>query len=111
MTTGKARVEAARQWIQDTADRVRWFPLLLVRLTVGVVFIQSGWGKLHSLDKVTDFFTSLKIPAPAFQAHLVATTEFVGGTLVLVGLFARLAAVPLMFTMVVAILTAKGDDL
>lgn len=107
----KARFEMLRQWVMETAERLRWLPLLLTRLTVGVVFLQSGWGKLHSLEKVTDFFTSLKIPAPAFQAHLVATTEFVGGILMLAGLLSRVAAVPLTITMVVAILTAKTDDL
>ena len=78
----------------------------LARLTVGMVFLQSGWGKLHDLDKVTHYFTELGLAAPAFQARLVSATEFVCGGLVLVGLATRVAAVPLIVVMCVAIRTA-----
>jgi putative oxidoreductase len=83
----------------------------LARLTVGLVFIGTGWGKLHTLSDVTDYFASLGIPAPGFNARLAATTEFVGGLLVLVGLGTRIAVLPMAFTMVVAILTAKRGDI
>lgn len=87
-----------------------WLPGLLSRVTIGFIFIQSGWGKLHHLDKVVAFFASLGIPAPQLQAPFVAGVEFVCGTLVLLGLLTRIAAVPLIGTMVVAILTAKLKD-
>ena len=95
----------------DLARFLSWLPPLAARFTLGWLFIQSGWGKLHHLDKVVAFFTSLGLPAPSFQAHLVATTEFAGGLLVLAGLCTRLAALPLSTIMVVAILTAKRDEL
>ena len=38
--------------------------LLLVRLYWGFQMMQTGWGKLHNLAKVTDFFISLGIPLP-----------------------------------------------
>jgi len=88
-----------------------WFPPALTRLTLGVVFMGTGWGKLHSLDKVTEFFTQLHIPAPSFNAALVATSELVCGAFLLVGLFARLAAIPLIATMCVALATAKSGDI
>ena len=87
-----------------------WLSPVLARLTVGVVFFQSGWGKLHSLDKVTDFFTELAIPAPYFQARLASGAEFVCGALLLVGLATRFAAVPLIIVMCVAIRTALWDQ-
>lgn len=87
-----------------------WLLPTLARLTLGLVFIAAGWGKLHSLPEVTEFFITLKIPFPGFNAHLVAATELVAGGLVLVGLAARLAALPLVVTMVVAIVTAKLGD-
>lgn len=87
-------------------DSVRWLAAVLARLTVGLVFFQSGWAKLHDLAKVTDYFTELGLPAPAFQAGLASTTEFVCGGLLLVGLATRFAAVPLIVTMCVAIRTA-----
>ena len=95
-----------RALLLEAAARLRFLPPLLARIAVGAVFIQSGWGKLHNLEQVTDFFRSLGIPAPELQAPFVATVELVGGTLLLVGLGARFAAVPLMITMMVATLTA-----
>jgi putative oxidoreductase len=87
-----------------------WLPGLISRLTIGYIFIQSGWGKLHHLDKVVAFFTSLGIPAPQLQAPFVASVELGCGTLVLIGLLTRLAAIPLIATMIVAILTARLKD-
>jgi putative oxidoreductase len=83
------------------------FPPLLARLTLGIVFVESGWGKLHALDRVTAFFTELGIPFPGLQAPFVAATELVCGLLLLVGLATRWAALPLAATMIVAVLTAQ----
>jgi putative oxidoreductase len=88
-----------------------WLPPLVARITIASVFIESGWGKLHHIDKVIGFFTDLGLPAPAFQAHLVATTEFAGGILILAGLFTRFASVPLMIIMFVALRTAGRADI
>ena len=84
---------------------------LLARVTLGVVFAGTGWGKLQHLDKVTAYFTELGLPMPHAQAALVGTTELVGGALILVGLASRLVSLPLLATMVVAILTAKRAEL
>ena len=87
-----------------------WLGPTLGRIVVGVVFVQSGWGKLHDLAKVTDYFASLGLPKPAFQAALASTTEFVCGALVLVGFATRFAVVPLIITMCVAIRSALWDQ-
>jgi putative oxidoreductase len=91
-------------------EKTDWIPPLLARLTLGVIFAESGWGKLHNLPKVIAFFTELGIPAPSLQAPFVAGVEFVGGLLLFIGLFTRLAAIPLSATMLVAIATAKMGD-
>src|ERR1051325_5809869 len=96
--------------LRAVGDKLTFIGPTLARLTVGRVFIGTGWGKLPSLGDVTDFFASLHIPAPGFNARLAASTEFFGGLLVLVGLGARLASLPPAFTMVVAILPAKRAD-
>lgn len=83
---------------------------LLLRLTLGIVFISSGWGKLNDLDKVTEFFTELGIVAPKLNAVVVACTECFGGVAVLFGLATRLSALPLAFTMVVALVTVLLPD-
>jgi putative oxidoreductase len=93
------------------ADRLSFLGPTLARLTVGLVFVGTGWGKLHSIPDVTEFFRTLHIPGPGFHARLVAGTEFFGGLLILVGLGTRLVSLPLAFTMVVAIVTAKRDNL
>ena len=92
-------------------DKLGFMGPTLARLTLASVFIGTGWGKLNNLGSTIEYFTSLHIPAPGFNARLAAGTEFVGGILLLVGLFTRLAALPMAFTMVIAILTAKRDDL
>lgn len=83
---------------------------LLARVTLGVLFMSTGWGKLRNLEKVSAFFAELGIPAPAFQATLVSYVELIGGALILVGLLTRFAAIPLVVSMAVAILTAKRDE-
>lgn len=92
-------------------SQVNWLPPLLARITVGFIFAESGWGKIHNVEKVAEFFTELMIPAPLFQAYLVAYTELIAGTLLLVGLATRLASIPLIITMVVALRTAKAEDI
>jgi putative oxidoreductase len=93
-----------------TAGKLSALAPLLIRLTLGLVFITSGWGKLHGLADVTSFFQTLGIPLPGLNAAVVASTEFFGGLLLLVGLGTRLVALPLAFTMVIAILTARWSE-
>ena len=97
--------------LRTLANKSSFLGPTLARLTLGVLFMGTGWGKLHSLPDLVQFFTDLHIPAPAFQARLVASTEFFGGLMLLLGLGARLVSVPLAVTMVVAILTAKRADI
>ena len=107
----KTLVERTQARLEKLTKQLSFLGPLLARITLGVVFIGTGWGKLHSLEKVTEFFTNLHLPAPHLQAILVGTTELVGGSLLLVGLGTRLVAAPLAFTMLIAILTAKRDEI
>jgi putative oxidoreductase len=100
-----------RTSLLSAADRLSWVPPTLARVAVGVVFAGSGWGKLHHLDKITSFFTELGLPAPGFNAVLVSSAELICGVLILVGLLTRLAAIPLIVVMAVAILTAKRSEI
>jgi putative oxidoreductase len=79
----------------------------LARVTVGWVFVTTGWGKLNNLPDIVAYFAELGIPYPELQAPFVATIELVCGALVLAGLFTRLASIPLIGTMIVAIATAQ----
>ena len=87
-------------------------PLLLaIRIDWGFQFAQSGWGKLHSIDKVTAFFTSLNLPQPHLTAILVASVEFFGGILFALGLGSRLVSLVLFVNMTVAYITADKEAL
>ena len=100
-----------RRLVHSVSSSLRWLPPTVARLTIGWVFLQSGWGKLTNLQKVVGFFTELGIPAPQLQAPLAATAEFLCGALILIGLFTRVATLPLIVTMTVAIVTAKKGDI
>ena len=104
-------LEPLRRAALGAVESARWFALLLARLSVGLLFLSTGWGKVHDLAKVTAFFTHLGIPAPGFNAVLVGYSELICGTLLVLGLLTRLATIPLMVSMVIAILTAKLSDL
>jgi putative oxidoreductase len=111
MNSAMNLVQALRTRALAILDRLKWLAPLLGRLAVGLLFMSTGWGKVHSIPKVTEFFESLHIPAPGLNAVVVGYSELVGGTLLVVGLATRLAALPLIVSMVVAILTAKLPDL
>ncbi len=85
--------------------------LLAVRLYWGWQFIQTGLGKLHRLQGVTEFFTSLNIPFPHFNAVFVSWLELVGGILLIAGLGTRLLGLMLATDMFVAYLTADREAL
>lgn len=102
---------AARDRALALLRRVEWTGPLLVRVTLGLVFVTTGWGKLHHLDDVASFFASLKIPAPYANAAFVSTVELVGGALLLAGLGTRIAALLLVGVMAVAIVTAKLPEI
>ncbi len=105
------RLRPVHELILTAARRLTWVPPLLARLSVGLVFVTAGWGKLQNLDKVIEFFRSLGIPAPELQAPFVAATELSCGLLLVLGLGTRFAAVPLVVTMLVAIRTALWSEL
>ena len=101
-----ARVGGLYAWL----DRQEWIVRLVIRLGVGVMFFGSGLGKLGKLSGLTEFFRSLGIPYPEIQAPFVATTEFVCGALVILGLATRPAALMLCGVMTVAIVTAAAPE-
>jgi putative oxidoreductase len=82
--------------------------VVLIRLVVGLVFLSEGIQKFLFPDQLgVGRFLKIGIPAPEVVAPLVGCFEIVCGLLVVLGLFARLAAVPLISIMLVAIATTK----
>ena len=83
---------------------------LLTRITLGHAFFLTGRGKLEHFDNFVGFFTSLGIPAPELNAHVVARLEYYGGIALVLGLATRLFAAALAGTMVMAILTSEREQ-
>lgn len=85
--------------------------LFFVRAYWGWQLAQSGWGKLHNLANVTDFFTSLSLPYPAQTALFISCVEFFGGIFLALGLLSRITALVLTVNMFVAYITADREAL
>lgn len=85
-------------------------PELVSRLTLGLVFAISGWDKFQSLEKVSMYFESLGIPWAHLQAPFVSGIELIAGVFLILGFFTRLSSLPLIAIMIVAIRTAKWED-
>jgi putative oxidoreductase len=85
--------------------------LLFIRLYWGWQLVESGWGKLHNLDKVTEFFTSLGLPMPGPTAVFISSLEFFGGILLALGLFSRLISLMLTVNLITAYITADREAL
>jgi uncharacterized membrane protein YphA (DoxX/SURF4 family) len=80
---------------------------LLLRIAVGGVFVTSGLVKFLFENQGPGRFAKIGLPDPAALSALVGATEIVCGTLLLAGLLTRLAAIPLVFDMLVALATTK----
>jgi len=103
------KAESAHKALISVLDRLRSPLLLAIRLYWGWQFVQDGWGKLTHLDRVTQFFTSLSLPAPGATALLVALVELVGGILFAAGVASRLTAIVLFVNMTMAYLSVPDD--
>jgi putative oxidoreductase len=81
---------------------------ILIRLVAGSVFLTEGIQKFLFPGEVgAGRFAKIGIPAPDLMGPFVGVVEIVCGTLILVGFLTRLAAIPLVIDMLVAILSTK----
>jgi len=81
---------------------------ILIRLAVGAVFLTEGIQKfLFPAENGVGRFAKIGIPAPEIMAPFVGVVEIVCGALLMLGLLTRLAAIPLIIDMLVAILSTK----
>ena len=85
--------------------------IVLIRIAVGLIFASQGILKYIDPNMGVNRFTRIGFPHPGFTAHFVGALEIVCGCLVLVGLFTRLAAVPLLAIISTAIATTKIPEL
>ena len=101
------------QWVErlQLADGI---PLLLLRLYLAPVMIQAGWNKASSFEGIVDWFGNedygLGLPFPLVMAFLATAAELVGGILLLLGALTRLVSIPLMVTMIVAMVSVHAEN-
>ena len=94
---------ASPEWTTRTAKA-----LLLVRILVGWVFVSEGIQKfVFPAQLGVGRFEKIGIPSPHVMAPFVGSVEIVCGSLLLIGLFTRVAVVPLLGVILVAIATTK----
>lgn len=83
---------------------------ILIRLIVGLVFLSEGIQKFLFAEKLgAGRFEKIGLPNPEFLGSFVGSFEIVCGALVLMGLLTRLAAIPLLIIMLVALSTTKAN--
>jgi putative oxidoreductase len=85
---------------------------ILIRLMVGAVFLSEGIQKfLFQAELGSGRFAKIGLPSPGFLGPFVGSFEITCGLLILIGFITRLAAIPLITIMLIAIATTKADVL
>jgi putative oxidoreductase len=82
---------------------------LLLRLVFGGLFIYIGYGKIEHYDQYLPMFKDYTGLGIKMSYNLVIFAEFFCGILVTIGLFTRLAVIPILITMIVVIFVALKD--
>ncbi len=85
--------------------------VVLVRIAVGLIFFTQGILKYIDPNMGVVRFTRIGFPHPYFTAHFVGTFEVLCGILLLLGLWTRLASMPLLIVITTAIATTKVPEL
>ncbi|TNC91817.1 DoxX family protein [Thalassolituus sp.] len=87
---------------------------LLIRLYLAPIMMQAGWTKFQSFDSTVAWFGNaewgLGLPFPELMVTLAAGTELIGGLLLIPGIAVRWLSIPLLFTMLVAMLTVHWEN-
>ncbi|MBI2721615.1 MAG: DoxX family protein [Bacteroidetes bacterium] len=92
------------------ANKLQHIALLFLRLILAYGFWGPAKTKWADINSVAEWFGSMGIPAPAFNAYLAASTEMAGVFLLILGLGTRIISIPLIITMLVAIKTVHWQN-
>ena len=107
-------ISKIRQWHDQFFGLVSYLQspfLLFVRLYWGWQLAQSGWGKLHHLSNVGEYFGTLGLPMPAQMAVFIACVEFFGGIFLALGLASRVTGLVLTVNMTMAYIIGDREAL
>jgi len=102
------------QQLLDSTRVTNFLVPLALRLYLAPVFWMAGTNKLADMESTIEWFGNpdwgLGLPFPELMAWMATTTEIVGALLLLVGLAVRWISIPLMVTMIVAIVTVHWQN-
>lgn len=91
------------------------FAILILRLTIGVIFVLHGMGKLFGsfggggIEGLTQMLSGLGFGVPSFWAWILAVSEFLAGIFLILGVLPKMSAFLIVAIMVVAIVTVHGS--
>ncbi|HIP47836.1 MAG TPA: DoxX family protein [Lutibacter sp.] len=91
--------------IVDSLSNLKSLPLLLMRIILAIGFFGPAKMKMGNIQGIIDWFETINIPMPALNAYMATGTEALGVVLLILGLGTRLISIPLIITMIVAIVT------
>ena len=102
------------QKLLDSTRALDWLGPLALRLYLVPVFWAAGINKVNGFENTVAWFGNpdwgLGMPFPELMAFLATATEVAGALLLLVGLAVRWICMPLMFTMLIAAVTAHWEN-
>lgn len=104
------KITSMYQKVSSNLENMRAIPLFLLRLILAYGFYMPATMKWKNISGIADWFGSMGIPFPTLNAYLAATTEMAAVILLPLGLATRLISIPLMFTMLVAIVTVHWNN-
>ena len=107
-------ITTVRQWHDRLFGLVSFLQspfLLFARLYWGWQLAQSGWGKLHHLSNVAEYFGTLGLAMPAQMAVFIACVELFGGIFLALGLLSRITGLVLTVNMIMAYVIGDHDAL
>lgn len=79
--------------------------MLSIRLVLAYGFYNPAIMKWQNINSIAEWFGSMGIPMPLFNAYMAASTEIAGVVLLTLGLASRIISIPLIIVMIVAITT------
>ena len=97
----KQKYKSFVHFLQNLKD----LPLLFMRIVLAIGFYGPAMMKLKNFNNIVEWFGSIGIPLPTLNAYLATGTETLGFVLLFLGLGTRIIAIPLIITMIVAIVT------
>ena len=94
-----------------SSESIRDFALLLLRLSVGALLITHGFPKFQKLISGNEIqFASVFGLSPTVSMTMAMLAEFFCAAMVFMGVFTRLAAIPVIITMLVIVFKIHGSD-